>query len=183
MIADEPIEVVDYDDSWPMAATAELVRLAAVLSAWDVEVEHIGSTAVPGCAAKPIIDLLVGTRPSDRLAVAAAVERAGYETLGEAAPGRIYLRRRKGRCFNVHVVDLGGRLWRDNLALREYLRANDDERDRYGDAKRRAAAATPTLLAYSRAKQPALVDLLARARADDASARAGARDTGEETRR
>ena len=175
MIVDEPIEVVDYDPSWPMAAAAELARLAAVLSAWQVDVEHIGGTAVPGCAAKPIIDLLVGTGPSDRVAVATAIVRAGYETLGEAAPGRIYLRRRGGQCFNTHVVELGGRLWRDNLTLRDYLRATDHERDRYGDAKRRAAAEAPTLLAYSREKESALVELLARA--NQARARASRRDT------
>lgn len=164
MIVDEPIEVVDYDPSWPAAASAELVRLAEALSAWRVEIEHIGSTAVPGCTAKPIIDILVGTEPNVREDVAAAVVAAGYETLGEAAPGRIYLRRRRGRFFNVHVVELGGELWRDNLALRDYLRTHDHERERYGEAKRRAVAAAPILLAYSREKESLLLELLERAR-------------------
>jgi GrpB-like predicted nucleotidyltransferase (UPF0157 family) len=164
MEVDEPITVVDYDPSWPAAAEAELERLARALAPLRASLEHIGSTAVPGCAAKPIVDLLAGTEPGDRELVEAALVEAGYESLGEAAPGRIYLRRRHDRDFNVHVVERDGELWADNLALRDHLRAHPDERDRYAEAKRRAAAATPTLLAYSRAKSATIDALLRRAR-------------------
>jgi GrpB-like predicted nucleotidyltransferase (UPF0157 family) len=162
---DEPIEIVPFDPTWTEAAHAEIRRLAAALSAWPVALEHIGSTAVPGCAAKPIVDLLVGTQPEGRQQVAEAVERAGYEHLGEAAPGRIYLRRRGGRSFNVHVVEHDSELWRDNLTLREYLRAEPTAREEYVVAKVAAARANPMLLAYSSAKSAALRELLARARA------------------
>jgi GrpB-like predicted nucleotidyltransferase (UPF0157 family) len=165
MDVDEAIEVVPFDPRWTELAYAELERLAAVLSAWHVALEHIGSTAVPGCAAKPIVDLLAGTGQDERASVAAAIAAAGYEHVGEAASGRIYLRRRGDGDFNVHVVECDSGLWSDNIALRDYLRANPAAREEYGLAKMRAAEAAPMLLAYSRAKEPVLSELLARARA------------------
>jgi GrpB-like predicted nucleotidyltransferase (UPF0157 family) len=163
MDVDEPIEVVSYDPSWPSAASAEVIRLKVVVAAWPVEIEHIGSTSVPGCAAKPVMDLLFGAPPDDCEDVAAAVAGAGYESLGEAEHGRLYLRRRGSRHYNVHVVEIHGPLWRQNLVFRDYLRAHPDERDRYGDAKRQAARAAPTLLAYSTAKSAVVAEMLDRA--------------------
>jgi GrpB-like predicted nucleotidyltransferase (UPF0157 family) len=160
---DEPVEILPYDSAWEAAAREEIERLRPLLADWTVEIEHVGSTALPGCAAKPVIDLLVGTTAPPRR-VARTVARAGYESLGEASPGRVYLRRRDGRSFNVHVVELEGELWNDNLAFRDYLRAHDDERDRYVAAKRRAAQTQPTLLAYSSLKEPVVRALLERAR-------------------
>jgi GrpB-like predicted nucleotidyltransferase (UPF0157 family) len=164
MVVDEPIEVVPYNKSWSTSAHAEITRLSAALSAWKPGIEHIGSTAVPGCAAKPIVDLMIGAETEVQDAVADDVAQAGYESLGQAAPGRIYLRRRQDLAFNVHVVEIGGSLWHDNLVLRAYLRADRDERDRYALAKRAAAADEPMLLAYSRLKEPVLTQLLDRAR-------------------
>lgn len=165
MEVDEPIEVVPYSQAWAPAARAEIERLRSALSAWPVEIEHIGSTAVPGCAAKPIVDLLVGARAEDRKALEAALQREGYESLGEAEPGRIYLRRRSGQsAFNVHVVERDGSLWDDNIRLRDYLREHAEERDRYVGAKQAAAVAAPRLLAYSRLKSAVIADLLERAR-------------------
>ena len=166
MRVDEPIEVVPYRPGWETAALSEIERLADVLRGWPAVIEHIGSTAVPGCAAKPIIDLLVGCRPNDRKALEGTLQAAGYESLGEAEPGRIYLRARSGpTAFNVHIVEREGRLWQDNLTLRDYLRVHPDQRDRYSAAKHELAATAPRLLAYSRLKAPLLADLLDRARA------------------
>lgn len=162
MDVDEPVELAPYDEEWGVQALDEIARLRAFLPP-GAEIEHIGSTAVMGCEAKPIVDLLVGTTPSERAAVAAALESEGYESLGEAEPGRIYLRRRFPS-FNVHVVELGSSMWLDNLILREHLRGSDDARERYVAAKRRALAAEPRLLGYSREKSPVLEELLAEAR-------------------
>jgi GrpB-like predicted nucleotidyltransferase (UPF0157 family) len=162
MDIDEPVELSPYDRSWPRLARAEVARLRQVLPV-HARLEHIGSTAVPGCESKPIVDLLVGTPSEERIAVAHAVEAAGYEPLGEAEPGRIYLRRR-APSFNVHVVELGGRLWLDNLYLRELLRSDAAARARYVEAKRRALALEPNLLGYSREKSTVLLELLRVAR-------------------
>jgi len=162
---DEPIEVVPYDPRWPVLASAEIRRLEDALDAWFHDLRHMGGTSVPGCDSKPIVDILVGTRPDLREIVAEALGESGYERLADAAPGRTYLRRRDAaQGFNAHVVEWDGDLWRDNLALRDYLREHPDERDTYAAAKRSAGERAPTLLAYSREKEVTLVDILARAR-------------------
>ncbi len=80
-------------------------------------------------------------------------------------PGREYLRRREGQHANVHVVEHGSPLWRDNLLLREYLRRSADARRRYAAAKQQAAQEAPTLLAYSKHKAAVVTALLNEARA------------------
>ena len=127
--------------------------------------EHIGSTAVRGLAAKPVIDMLIGVPPGRATAVAQRLVAHGWTHLGEAGvAGREYLRRRAGQHANVHVVEHGSRLWQDNLLLREYLRRDADARRRYATAKRRAAQEAPTLLAYSEHKAAVLSQLLDEAR-------------------
>ena len=162
MDVDEPVELAAYDACWPRVAAEEIARLRALLPD-DVRIEHIGSTAVPGCEAKPIVDLLAGTAAERRAAVGREVEAAGYESLGEAEQGRIYLLRR-APSFNLHVVELNGPLWRDNLLLREHLRVDSEARARYTEAKRQARAREPRLLGYSREKSGALAALLDEAR-------------------
>ncbi len=106
-------------------------------------VEHIGSTAVPGLVAKPILDLLAGLQPLDVAPGVAAMEALGYEYLGEyGIPGREFFRKGgDARTHHVHAVELGGPQWVRHVAFRDYLRAHPDEAARYGAAKRSAATA------------------------------------------
>ncbi|MFF2075307.1 GrpB family protein [Kitasatospora sp. NPDC058162] len=169
---DEPIHVVPYDPTWAALGRALAERLAAGLRGLPgavggaVEVEHIGSTSVPGLAAKPVLDVQVGCAAGDVEAVAGHVRGLGFEDLGESGvPGRRYLRRRSEQSANVHVVALGGRLWADNLLFRDHLRAHPEAAARYARAKREAAGATGRLLAYSEHKAATVAELLAEARA------------------
>jgi len=80
-------------------------------------------------------------------------------------PGRVYLRLRDARDFNLHIVELGGTHWNDNLALRDLLRRDAGARERYAAAKQAALAAGESrLLAYSAAKHSAVAELLSTAR-------------------
>jgi GrpB-like predicted nucleotidyltransferase (UPF0157 family) len=166
---DEPVTLRQYDPSWPERFERERRRIAAALGAEAAGIEHIGSTAVPGLPAKPVVDVLVGVGgPPAARRVAGRVASLGYELLGEAGvPGRLHLRRRAASgAFNVHVVEHGGALWRDNLVLRDYLRAHPDDAAAYARAKARAAAAAPeSLLRYSDLKASVVAELLKRARA------------------
>lgn len=160
---DEPVRLVAYDPAWPARFLAERDRIAAVLGGGAVAIEHIGSTAVPGMVAKPIVDVLVGVRPP---LAGHGVERLGYEAMGEAGvPGRLHFRRRApGDDVNVHVVEHGGRLWREDLRFRDALRAHPDLAADYAAAKRAAAAAAPeSLLRYSELKADAVAAVLERA--------------------
>jgi GrpB-like predicted nucleotidyltransferase (UPF0157 family) len=160
---DEPIGVVSYRDEWPHAFEKEAARLGRVLGDEAIEVEHIGSTAVPGLAAKPVVDVMVGVR--DLAATAELAERLrmhGYEDCG-GEDDRRYFRRRDGQHLNVQVIEHDSPKWQANLLLREYLRANPDAARRYADAKRVAAITSPTLLAYSTLKSAIVRDLLSEA--------------------
>jgi GrpB-like predicted nucleotidyltransferase (UPF0157 family) len=125
------------------------------LASAAVAVEHIGSTAVPGLLAKPIVDLMVGLQEYPPSAeVLRCLQELGYEWLGEAGVnGRTYLRLRKSTAFNLHLVQHAGHHWNVNLALRAYLAGSASARQRYAAAKESAiAAGAHTLLAYSASK-------------------------------
>jgi GrpB-like predicted nucleotidyltransferase (UPF0157 family)/GNAT superfamily N-acetyltransferase len=160
---DEPVDVVEYEAVWPKLFDVERKRLAAELAVRLNQIEHIGSTAVPGLVGKPIIDMMLGVDawpPAE--AITHAIGRLGYECLGEAGvPERMYFRRRGSVNCNLHVVRLCGRHWVANIALREYLRSHESARERYSEAKRSAiASGANTLLAYSQAKAQTLSALL-----------------------
>ena len=166
-LLDEAVSVVPADPRWRELAAEEAARLRAALG--DVQVEHIGSTAVGQLDASPVIDLLVGVRePTPALRI------PDYEACGEAGvAGRLFFRKRGPVSFNAQVVDLEGPLWADALLLRDYLRAHPDERERYAARKREAiASGATTLLRYTEQKAALMLELLERARGWAASAAA-----------
>jgi hypothetical protein len=118
-------------------------------------------------AAKPVIDLQASVRnAASALVLAQPLAAMEYEDLGEAGVlGRRYFRRRRPPFpANVHLV-WSRTLWRDNLALRDYLRAHPQDADYYGRQKREILAqGGATLLVYSAAKSPLLKELVAKAR-------------------
>jgi GrpB-like predicted nucleotidyltransferase (UPF0157 family) len=158
-LLDEPVQLVDPDPRWGAVAAEEIARLRA--SVPEAQIEHIGSTAVPELLAKPVIDLLLGLRE-----LPSSFRLPEYETLGEAGvPGRLYFRKRGSVSFNVQAVEAGGRLWHDALALRDYLRAHPQERERYAAKKRETLeSGATTLLRYSDGKASLLAEMLDRAR-------------------
>jgi ribonuclease-3 len=159
-LVDEPISLAEHDARWRLLAAEELARIRGALP--EASVEHVGSTAVPGMVAKPVIDLLVGVRE-----LPAALRLPDYESWGEAGvPGRLYFRKRNnGQAFNAQVVVRGGQLWQDAVTLRDYLAAHPEEAAAYGARKRAALdKGANTLLRYAAEKAPALAELLDRAR-------------------
>ncbi len=167
-LIDEPVTVADPDPTWPARAAEEIARLRGALG--ELPLEHVGGTAVPQLPAAPVIELIAGLRdPAPGLRI------PEYEACGEAGvPGRLLFRKRGEAAFNLEVVEEGGPLWRDALALRDYLSAHPEEARRYA-AEQRAAVerGASTLLRYSEELAPMVAELLERARAW-AAARPGA---------
>ncbi|HEU4449219.1 MAG TPA: NAD-dependent protein deacylase [Gaiellaceae bacterium] len=150
------VGVSEYDPEWPRRYEEEAARVRAALGDGVGAVEHMGSTAVPGLAGKPVVDLSVGLR---RLELSetqvAAMEALGYEYLGEyGLPGRLFFRRRHPRPANVHVVEHDGEHWHRHRAVRDYLRAHPREASAYAAEKRRIAADARDLEDYWERKQP-----------------------------
>jgi GrpB-like predicted nucleotidyltransferase (UPF0157 family) len=135
----DPVVVVEYDPGWPAAFQRERERIGGALGDLAVAIEHMGSTAVPGLGAKPIIDIMLGLRGlEDVEACVGPMEDLGYEYKGEfGIPNRHYFRLIQGglRTHQVHTVERGGEFWRRHLLFRDYLRARPDEAQRYYELK------------------------------------------------
>lgn len=138
-----PVDIVPYDPSWPLSFQDEAAVLRRELGAWLVgPIEHIGSTAVPGLAAKPVIDIMAAVRTLDesRPAIAAATA-LGYCY----APYQVELEHwfcRPSFAFrthHLHLVPAGAPQWRRPIAFRDYLRAHADVAREYEALKRRLA--------------------------------------------
>ena len=162
--------VVDYDSSWP--ARYERERASIVEALGDVMegvdgIEHVGSTAVPGMAAKPIIDIMVGIRelPVGERCVQ-PLESLGYEYRGDAGiPDRYYFRKGNPRSHHLHMVEHGSEFWERHLRFRDLLRERPAVAREYAALKKELAVQYRTdRLAYTEAKTPFIESALARER-------------------
>jgi GrpB-like predicted nucleotidyltransferase (UPF0157 family) len=144
----DPIVICDYDPAWVERFEAERERLAEALWPHVLRIEHVGSTSVPGLAAKPIVDIAANLRtltviPEMRIHLAALDYRYRGE---EGMPGRHYLCKpidppgRAHRVAQLHISAEGSRDFRDHVLFRDYLRAHPEARDEYARLKRAIAA-------------------------------------------
>ncbi len=132
------VSLVDYDDSWPHEFASEQDNLATHIG--GLPIEHIGSTAVPRLAAKPIIDLMIGVRDIAQAAeLVTTLVPLGYHYMPERVTSdEIFMP--KGdeilRTHYLHIVPMASQRWRDTLAFRDYLRTHADARTEYARLKR-----------------------------------------------
>jgi len=141
---DEPILIVAYDPQWPTRFERERVLLERAVGPWIVgDVNHVGSTAVPGLDAKPIIDILIGVENL-------AASRACFEPLAELdylyAPYRAQEMHwfckpdPSRRTHHLHLVPVDSSRYRDELAFRDRLLSDPEKARAYAALKRRLAA-------------------------------------------
>ncbi len=160
------LEVVDYDPAWPSAFDAEAAKVRAALGSKALDVEHVGSTSVPGLAAKPVIDI--------NLTVADAADEAGYAPALEAAGYRLIVREPdwfEHRMFkgaspavNLHVFSAGCPELDRMRAMRDWLRQSPDDVALYAATKRRLAERDWAYVQdYADAKGEAVGQILGRA--------------------
>jgi GrpB-like predicted nucleotidyltransferase (UPF0157 family) len=157
------VRLVEYDERWPGLFTAESARILAACPKLPLTLEHIGSTAVPGLCAKPVLDILAGHPGSVAiLDYVGPLELSGYEHRGDAGiAGHQFFRRGQPRAYHVHLVELGGTLWRQYLAFRNYLRSDRQAAGRYAAIKRGLAAQFPRdREAYITGKSAFVVDVI-----------------------
>jgi GrpB-like predicted nucleotidyltransferase (UPF0157 family) len=161
-----PITLVGYDSGWPVLFAREAARIRAALGDRAVQVEHVGSTSVPGLAAKPIIDILLAVPDSsDEQAYVPALEAAGY-VLQIREPGWFEHRMFKGpdADINLHVFTAGAAEIDRMLVFRDWLRVNDADRDAYLQVKCDLAQRTwRHVQHYADAKSAIVEEIIARA--------------------
>jgi GrpB-like predicted nucleotidyltransferase (UPF0157 family) len=156
-------EVVAYDPSWPGRYRWWRDRLAGRLADTALRIEHVGSTAVPGLPAKPVIDVQVSVADlDDESGYVAQIEQAGVQLRSRDALHRFF-RPFAGqpRDVHVHVCQAGSDWEREHLLFRDYLRSHSDARDAYAKVKEQAAQVWPDdRIAYTEAKTGVILDLL-----------------------
>jgi len=135
------IELAGYDPEWPRLFEREETRIRAALGPRALRVEHVGSTSVPGLAAKPLIDIvLVVASSADEDAYVSSLEEAGY-VLRIREPDWFEHRLFKGpdTNVNVHTFSTGCGEVERMIAFRDWLGTHDDDRELYESAKRELA--------------------------------------------
>jgi GrpB-like predicted nucleotidyltransferase (UPF0157 family)/protein associated with RNAse G/E len=157
-----------YDPLWPHLYAEEAVRIAAALGDWALAIEHIGSTAVPGLAAKPIIDIGVAVRNFEEATRCInPLAALGYLYLGEQGiPRRHYFVKgsTENRTHHLHMVEPDSVDWRQHLAFRDYLRKHPTVAQEYAALKERLAAQFPTdRRLYTQAKAGLIAKVLRQA--------------------
>jgi GrpB-like predicted nucleotidyltransferase (UPF0157 family) len=170
----DEIEIVEYDSHWPALFNEEAALLRAALDAdLVVGLEHFGSTAVPGLAAKPIIDILVAVRslaearemaiePLQRLGCVFWAENPKTDRMFFVKGMPPYGER---RTHHLHITEPNGEPWLLCLPFRDYLRAHPEETRRYERLKREFAARHRTdREAYGAAKTDYVEEILAKAK-------------------
>jgi len=142
-----PVELAPSDPSWPSAFEEEARRIQATLGGAAVRVDHVGSTAIPGLAAKPVIDIQVSVRSMEpRRAYVEPLVALGYRHVGDpASPDHEYFSQETEgeRSHQVHVCLSGSEWERRHLLFRDELRRNPDLAAAYERLKRELAEAHP----------------------------------------
>lgn len=164
-LEERDIVLVPYNPQWPAAFKEQKARIVGALSSRARRVEHVGSTAVPGLMAKPIIDIQVSVvNPEDESAYVPALEGAGY-ALRVREPGHRMLRT-PALDVHVHVCAVGSDWERRHLLFRDWLRRSDSDRALYAGAKEELATQSwPTMNHYADAKSSVIVEIAKRAEA------------------
>jgi GrpB-like predicted nucleotidyltransferase (UPF0157 family) len=123
------VEIVEYDPKWAVLYMEEKARILGAIGYLGVVVEHIGSTAVVGLGAKPIIDIMVGVSClSDAQSCMQPLESLGYKYQPEhevTLPERRFFGKGeppKEQHYHLHMVEKGGEFWRRHLVFRDHLR-------------------------------------------------------------
>jgi GrpB-like predicted nucleotidyltransferase (UPF0157 family) len=164
-LSTDGVSVLPYQESWPRQA-ADLISELEVLVPDAAAVEHIGSTSIPGMAAKPCIDLMIVVSDLEGSSAAANLTAAGFRRRpepwnnSEPAEGRdwpkmVFAPPVGGPNCNIHVRVTGAATTRVARLFRDYLIANPDKVVLWADFKRAVAAAAPDLASYGQIKAPA----------------------------
>ena len=167
-----PVLVVEYDPQWPTRYAEEEAHILEALTERVVAIEHVGSTAVPGLGAKPIIDIMVAIRRLDL--VEECIEPLGrlhYEYLGEyGIPDRHYFRKPPElksaiRTHHLHMVEFSSDFWERHLLFRDYLRTHPQTAQEYYNLKKALSLRyVSNRAAYTDAKTEFIESAIARAR-------------------
>ena len=140
---DDVIQLMAHDSTWSEKAAAEGKIIRDILPHSPLIIEHIGSTAIPGIQAKPIVDLMIGvSNLKDAEEFVSPLESIGYSFWRDnPEKNRFYFVKGlrqfggTGRTHHIHIVERTSKFWQDHISFRNYLRANSDAAGDYQKLK------------------------------------------------
>src|SRR5918992_128153 len=135
------VRLVPHTERWHDLFAEEERRLRVAFGDYALAIEHVGSTAICGLSAKPIIDIAVAVREiADAEECMTALEQLGYEYRGEQGiPGRHFFGKGEPRTHHLHMVELSSDFWRSHLLFRDYLLQHRETTEKYERLKKELA--------------------------------------------
>jgi GrpB-like predicted nucleotidyltransferase (UPF0157 family) len=161
------VEIVAYQKDWAHLYEEEKQRITAAIGEHVLEVQHVGSTSIPGMPSKPIVDIGIAVHNFEEAQVCILPMQAiGHEYKGEfGIPRRHYFIKGEPRTHHVHMVEEDSRDWQGMLLFRDFLRAHPDAARDYADLKRRLASQHRTdAETYTNEKGPVIQKVLKQAK-------------------
>ena len=165
----EKIIIKEYDPKWPALFASERDELMEAIGHYVADIQHIGSTAVPGLAAKPVIDIMIGLRrildAQDCIMPIEAMEYEYVPQFEDEFPERRYFRKTVNgkRSHHIHMVEIGTDFWKRHIAFRDFLLKNPQIANEYGSLKRDLAIEFENdREGYTNAKSPFIENILKR---------------------
>jgi len=139
------VRLVPYAPEWKDYFEREKAALRQVLGGQILDIQHVGSTAIPGMPAKPIIDIAIAVHDFEEARVnIPLIESLGYEYKGEfGIPHRHYFVKGEPRLFHIHMSEITSVEWRNTLLFRDYLRQHQDAAQEYARLKQQLALKYP----------------------------------------
>jgi GrpB-like predicted nucleotidyltransferase (UPF0157 family) len=156
------VKIVDYDPTWPTVFEVHSRRIHDVLGARAALIEHVGSTAVPGLAAKPIVDIMVSVDDPEDEWYLRPMEKSGYVLRVRELNHRMF--RTPEGDVQVHVWPAGSDDVDRHLVFRDHLRSHRADRDAYEALKRSLAGSWRDVNYYAEAKGPFISQVVESAR-------------------
>ena len=164
------VRLVPYNPCWSLLFEEEKQRIQAVIGLWILDIQHVGSTSIPGCPAKPILDIAIAVANFEQAFICIPpLEKLGYSYQGEySIPRRHYfVRRNPHSTHHIHMLEHHSSEWLNHLLFRDYLRVHPDAVEAYGALKSSLAARYPRDRdAYTEGKAEWIQGILAIARAE-----------------
>jgi GrpB-like predicted nucleotidyltransferase (UPF0157 family) len=161
------VRVVPYSAAWSEFFAEERARLLAAVGDHVLDIQHVGSTSVPGMVAKPIVDIAMAVMNYEEAGVCVRpIVQLGYEYKGEnGIPRRHYFERGSPGSYHLHINEIGSRAWENQILFRDYLIRHPEVAQDYATIKMALARQFPfDRDSYLAAKAPFIERVLRRAR-------------------
>ena len=160
-----------YSDDWAIEFAKENALLLSLIKEWAQDIQHIGSTAIPGLAAKPVIDIMIGVKGLSEadLHCVSKIQSLGYDYIQKyevELPNRRYFQKTSPqgiRTHQIHLVEINSDIWKRHLLFRDYLRLHPTIAKQYENLKKSLAETYSDTYEYANAKTTFIRNIEAKA--------------------